>query len=157
MAHPAKSQNSLSQKPCNDPKSSEFDFWIGNWSLTWNDTSKGTNSVNRVLDGCVVQENFSDPVQQFTGSSWSVYNPQTALWQQTWVDNQGGYIVLTGKFEKGEMILSTAPVTLKNGKQSVSRMIYYNIQRGSFDWSWENTTDNGNTWKLNWKIHYQRK
>lgn len=150
-------QNNTSSKPCSLPESSQFDFWIGDWNLAWNDTSKGTNSIKRVLDGCVVQENFNDPVQHFTGTSWSVYNPQSSVWQQTWVDNQGGYIVLTGKFEKGEMRLYTKPKTLKDGKHSVSRMIFYNIKPDSFDWNWENSTDDEKTWQVNWKIHYQRK
>jgi len=113
--------------------------------------------VKHVLDGCVVQENFNDPTQHFTGTSWSVYNPKTSKWQQTWVDNQGAYITLTGKFESGQMILSTPPAKLQNKKLSVSRMIFYNIRPDSFDWNWENSTDNGTSWKLNWKIHYQRK
>ena len=153
----AMAQDSGASKPCNFPESAQFDFWLGEWDLLWNDTSKGTNSVKRLLGDCVVQESFNDPVQQFTGTSWSVYNPKTALWQQTWVDNQGAYIALTGKFENGQMILSTAPTTLKDGKRSISRMIFYNIKRDSFDWNWENSTDNGTTWKLNWKIHYQRR
>src|SRR3954447_7810802 len=139
----ALAQNNTSPKPCSAPESSQFDFWTGDWELTWNDTSKGTNSVKRILDGCAVQENFYDPALNYSGTSWSVYNPRTALWQQTWVDNQGAYISLTGKFENEQMILSTSPATTKDGKQSISRMIFYNIKPGSFDWNWENTIDNG--------------
>jgi hypothetical protein len=153
----APAQTKANQSPCSSPESSQFNFWIGEWELTWNDTSKGTNSVKRVLDGCAVQENFNDAVNSFTGMSWSIYNPQAAIWQQTWIDNQGGYIVLTGKFEKGEMILATKPVLSSGGKQSLSRMIFYNIRPDSFDWNWESSTDGGKAWKLNWKIHYQRK
>ena len=143
-------------RPCSSPESAQFDFWVGDWELVWNDTSKGTNSVRRILDGCGIQENFSDAVSNFNGMSWSMYNPKTANWQQTWIDNQGGYIVLTGKFDKGEMILATKPVADLQGKMTLSRMVFYNIKAGSFDWNWENSIDNGSTWKLNWKIHYQR-
>ena len=150
-------QSNGSQRPCSSPESAQFDFWVGDWELTWNDTCKGTNSVRRILDGCSIQENFSDPVNNFKGMSWSMFNLKTANWQQTWVDNQGGYIVLTGKFDKGEMILATKPVADAQGKMAISRMVFYNIKPGSFDWNWENSIDNGSTWKLNWKIHYQRK
>lgn len=81
-------QNTNGQKPCSAPEASQFDFWVGNWPLTWNDTSHGTNRVQKMMDGCTVNENFYDPAMKYSGSSWSVYNPQLKLWQQTWVDNQ---------------------------------------------------------------------
>src|SRR5437016_2346802 len=87
-----KAQNQNQQKPCSSPEASQFDFWVGDWVATWNDTSHGTNKILKVMGGCTVNENFTSPSQNYTGSSWSVYNPQRQLWQQTWVDNQGGYI-----------------------------------------------------------------
>ena len=79
------------------------------------------------------------------------------MWQQTWVDNQGSYIALMGNYENGEMKLSTQPRKLQNGKEMISRMVFYNIQPNNFDWRWEASTDNGSTWKTNWLIHYKRK
>ena len=40
----------------------QFDFWVGEWNVTWpgpktGEISHGTNTVTRILDGCVVQEN----------------------------------------------------------------------------------------------------
>lgn len=150
-------QNNNNQKPCSSPEASQFDFWVGNWELTWNDTSHGTNMIQKIMDGCTVNENFYDPAMKYSGSSWSVYNPQLKLWQQTWVDNQGGYIDLSGKFENGMMTLSAAPRKLPNGKEIISRMVFYNIAPDKFDWRWESTKDNGATWQTDWLIHYKRK
>jgi len=144
-------------KPCSAAEASEFDFWVGDWTLYSADTITGNNSIYKIMDGCSVQENFSNPKTGYLGKSWSVYNPQTKLWQQTWVDNQGGYIPLTGTFENGKMTLATPARKLPNGKEMVSRMIFYNITKDSFDWNWEATTDAGTTWKTNWQIHYVRK
>jgi hypothetical protein len=141
---------------CSSPEASQFDFWLGNWDLTWNDTSKGTNHVEKILGSCVVQENFIDPVGNLFGKSWSMYNPAKKLWQQTWVDNQGGYIVLTGKYDGKKMTLSTMPVKAPDGKVDISRMIFYNITKNSFDWNWEKSTNGGKTWTLVWKINYKR-
>ncbi len=138
------------------PNASQFDFWLGDWDLSWGDTSKGTNHISKELNGYVLQENFYDPVTKYTGKSWSLYDSVNAVWKQTWVDNQGAYIALTGKFENGKMILTTAPA-YRNGKLTISRMIFYNIQKNSFDWNWEHSTDDGRNWQVNWKIHYQRK
>ena len=151
-----KAQTLPGQKPCSSPESSQFDFWVGAWELTWNDTSKGTNSITKIMDGCTLHENFFDPVLNYKGESWSVYNPIKGMWQQTWVDNSGAYIALTGKFENGEMTLSTQPQKLADGKEQIARMVFYKITPKTFDWRWESTTDNGATWKTNWLIHYKR-
>ena len=157
VAHNTFAQNNAPQKPCSSPQASQFDFWIGDWELTWNDTSHGTNKVLKIMDGCTVHENFYDPSMKYSGSSWSVYNIQRKIWQQTWVDNMGGYIELTGKYENNEMILTTAPRKLPAGAEIISRMVFYNISPHKFDWRWESTKDNGATWQTNWLIHYKRK
>jgi len=145
------------QKPCSAPETAQFDFWIGEWDLYTADTITGHNSVYKIMDACTVQENFSNPKSGYLGKSWSVYSPLSKQWQQTWVDNQGGYIPLTGNFEDGKMTLTTPPHKLPNGKEVISRMIYYNITKESFDWDWQSTKDGGATWSSNWKIHYVRK
>ena len=145
------------KKPCSAPQASQFDFWIGNWDLYSADTLTGTNTIYKVMDGCTIQENFESPGSGYNGKSWSVYNTQTKTWQQTWVDNQGGYIVLDGKFENAAMTLTTGSTKLPNGKDQIYRMVYHNIAKDSFDWDWESTTDNGTTWVNGWHIHYKRK
>ena len=145
------------QKPCSAPEASQFDYWVGDWTLYSADTVTGSNSIYKIMDGCTVQENFSNPKTGYLGKSWSVYNPRTKEWSQTWVDNQGGYIPLTGTFENGKMTLTTPPRKLPNGKEIISRMVFYNISKESFDWTWEATMDAGASWKPNWQIHYVRK
>lgn len=150
----SKGQNS---KPCSSPAASQFDFWVGEWDLTYGDTMHATNKIEHDFDGCVIHENFFDPAQQYRGESWSMYDPQSKMWRQTWVDNQGSYFALTGKFEKNEMLLFTAPHELKKGGNGYNKMRFYNITSNEFDWNWEQTTDEGKTWKVIWSIHYKRK
>jgi hypothetical protein len=50
--------------PCSEPEQKQLEFWVGEWDLTWpgnspSETAHGTNSVQRILEGCIVQENFS--------------------------------------------------------------------------------------------------
>lgn len=155
--HGVYAQNTVSQRPCSTPEASQFDFWIGDWELTWNDTSHGTNRVLKIMGGCTVNENFYDPSIKYSGSSWSVYSTRKKIWQQTWIDNTGGYISLTGKYENNEMTLTTGSQKLPDGKEIISRMVFFNISPQKFDWRWESTTDNGINWKTNWLIHYKRK
>jgi hypothetical protein len=126
------------------------------WNLTWNDTLHGSNRVEKMFGNCTIHENFSDAAKVFLGQSWSVYNPASQQWQQTWVDNQGGYIPLTGGMQGDSMVLKTAERQTPKGIQQM-RMVYHNIRADSFDWSWDASTDKGLTWKTNWKIHYERR
>src|SRR5215207_11561691 len=31
------------QKPCSAPQTSQFDFWVGEWNLSWKDSVRGMN------------------------------------------------------------------------------------------------------------------
>lgn len=149
------------QKPCSSPEASQFDFWVGDWIATWSDTLHATNHIEKMFGNCTVHENFFNPQTNYSGQSWSVYNANYKQWQQTWVDNQGGYINLTGGVVGDSLVLTTAertvPVSVSPSVKIVSRMVYYHIQPNSFDWSWEASTDGGKSWKQNWLIHYHRK
>ena len=142
------------------PETHQFDFWVGKWkasgdSYAPNGTKTHTdaeNTITRAFDGHVVQENFT--MGSFKGMSVSVYDPRVKAWRQTWVDNQGGYIPLSGNLTDGKMTLQT-PTRPTNPKAS-NRMIFSNIKAESFDWDWEATADGGTTWKLSWHLHYTR-
>jgi len=142
------------------PEFHQFDFWVGEWELTWHDTANGTvtgtNHITKLLNDNVVHESFSDPTNNYYGQSWSVYHPQRKLWQQTWVDNQGGYLDFTGGMTDGKMILSRSFVN-PAGKTVHQRMVFFDIAKNSLSWSWESSLDEGTTWKQQWLIHYKRK
>lgn len=137
-----------------------FDFWVGDWSLTWTSadgkTEKGTNHIVKILDDMVIQENFSDGKNSFKGTSLSVYNPRLKTWNQTWADNQGGYIHLEGVVSEGKRIFQTQPKEV-NGINVIRRMVFYDIKPNTFTWDWEQSQDGGKSWALQWRINYERK
>jgi hypothetical protein len=147
--------------PCTAPEQRQLDFWVGEWDLTWpgasgGETGHGTNSIKRIMDGCVVQENFSGLADHLRGTSVSTFDATAHKWKQTWVDNEGGYLDFTGEFKDGQMILwreATGP----EGAKFLQRMVWKNISANEFDWSWEASQDNGKTWQVKWPIHYKRK
>lgn len=150
------SNASSAQSKNNAQRNHQFDFWIGDWDLTWNDTSKGSNNVTLEMNDFVVYEHFNDRVNNFSGWSWSVYDTVSKKWKQTWVDNQGTYLDFTGEMRDNKMMLERS-FTSKKGKLIKQRMIFYNITKNDFDWNWENSVDEGASWKLSWKIHYHRR
>ncbi len=140
-----------------------FDFWVGDWELTWvdanGDTARGTNKIERILDGKVLKENFealSGDYGGFKGKSYSVYNPRTGTWKQTWVDNQGGYLDFTGKFEGNIRIFERKGIN-SEGQEILQRMVFYDITEDSLKWDWEISEDNGSNWQLRWRIFYKKK
>lgn len=139
-----------------------FDFWVGSWDLTWKASDgkigTGTNRIEKILDGKVILENFkaeSGNLKGYEGKSVSVYETRTGNWKQTWVDNNSAYIDLTGKVEGNKRIFRTE-TTGPNGEKMLKRMVFYDITDNSFTWDWESSSDNGNSWELQWRIHYKR-
>jgi hypothetical protein len=141
-----------------------FDFWIGEWELSWTDqqgnAGGGTNLIERTLGGYVIKENFEAEqgvLEGYIGKSWSVYNTQRQTWNQTWVDNNGGYIALEGSVDDDKRIFQTAERELPNGNTIINRMVFYDITEDSFTWDWESSRDSGESWSVNWQIKYERK
>jgi len=131
----------------------QFDFWLGEWDVTWGEDGKGTNRIEQILGGKIIQENFTAP--DLHGISVSVFDPERQVWCQTWVDNNGTYLDFTGKFEDEMMILSRDAVV--KGEACKQRMIWHNIEQSRFDWNWERSDDGGETWRVLWQIKYTRR
>jgi len=148
--------------PCLVAEQTQLSFWLGEWELTWpgekqGEVDHGTNSIQRVLDGCAIEENFSGgTAMHLRGRSLSIFDTISGKWKQTWVDNEGGYLDFTGEFRDGQMILAREAVR-RNGQKVLQRMVFKNITSNELDWSWEASTDGGKTWQVNWPIHYKRK
>lgn len=143
-----------------------FDFWVGQWKVSWNTTDgstvEGTNTVEKILDGIVIQEHFVDPNNNFKGTSISVYNPNDSTWHQAWADNSGGYFDFYGEIDGDKRFFKTKPrmIQLKDKEspvEIVQRMVFYDIQDDSMKWDWESSTDGGKSWKLQWRINYEKK
>ncbi len=139
-----------------DRPQNQFDFWLGEWQLHWDDGGKGGNTITKILDGQVIVEHFDGKNSiALRGMSLSVYNNDKDVWQQTWVDNNGSYLTFTGGMRDGKMILRRS--SIKAGKRILQRMVWYHIRPNTLDWNWERSTDSGQNWKVLWKIHYRRK
>jgi hypothetical protein len=158
----AQQQGNPQSNPCAAPEQKQLDFWVGEWDLTWpgakeGEVAHGANSIKRVLDNCVVEENFfGGDTMHLHGMSVSLFDLGTGKWKQTWVDNEGGYLDFVGEFKDGQMIL-WREATRPDRTKVIQRMVFKNITPNEFDWSWEASKDGGKTWQVNWPIHYKRK
>jgi hypothetical protein len=135
----------------------ELEFWLGSWEATW-EGGHGTNRLTRVLDGRVIHERFEeapgDPDGTLIGESWSVFDASRALWRQTWVDNQGGYLDLVG--ERVDGCFAFARSALELGPDVRQRMVFRDVDADGFRWTWELSRDGGHMWAVRWEIAYRR-
>jgi ketosteroid isomerase-like protein len=110
------SATGLSQKPpeatkpasCSAPEFRQLDFWAGDWDAFDYDNQKQVVAharVSKILDDCVLLENYQDP-NGLHGQSFSIYDPSRKVWHQTWVTNRGQLLVIEGKQQDGEVVLS---------------------------------------------------
>ena len=136
---------------------SELEFWLGSWDARWAG-GRGKNRLERILDGRVIHERFeeipADADPPLIGQSWSVFDPARAIWHQTWVDNQGGYLDLVG--ERAEQWFAFARAAPELGDGVRQRMVFRDVQGERFRWTWERSNDDGATWEVRWEIDYRR-
>lgn len=103
------SQQSSAQTPCVccTKNHKAFDFWVGEWIVYDTIGNKiGENSIQKLEDQCLLNEHWKS-VQGSTGSSYNYYNTTDSTWNQVWVDNKGGNLVLKGHASTNQMILKS--------------------------------------------------
>jgi len=134
------------ERHCSASEYRQFDFWAGDWDVVDTTTGdvEGHARVERILDGCVLREQY-DGAAGSHGESFNIYDPWRQMWHQIWVNNRGQLLLLEGKLNHGEMDLSGIQRTVDGQEEHV---------RGQ--WRWVNdgvretaqtSLDNGRTWK----------
>lgn len=140
--------------------SSSFDFWVGEWELSWTDSKgiehHGVNIIEKVWPSGLIQENFYDSTAGYFGKSWSSWSDSDKTWRQLWVDNQQAWLDF-----KAQLFGDTLAFILIGDGSSISplphkRMLFRDISSDNFVWEWQSKSA-GEAWKTSWKIFYQRK
>ncbi|MDH5315289.1 MAG: hypothetical protein OEW44_02310 [Gemmatimonadota bacterium] len=94
------------QRPrCDSPEHRQFDFWIGEWTVTAAGKPAGHNLITLEEDGCVLHEHWTG-AGGGTGQSFNFYDRQDGQWHQLWIDNAGQVLRLAGQYEQDEMRLA---------------------------------------------------
>ena len=138
---------SASAAPCDAPEHRQFDFWIGEWTVT-NPAGKtaGTNRITRIAGGCALLEEWTG-ASGLSGKSLNIYDTSRKVWHQTWVDGSGLLLQIEGKFEGGSMRMSN----------STSRITWTPLEGGAVRQLWEQTKDAGKTWTVAFDGKYSAK
>ncbi|HMB64764.1 MAG TPA: hypothetical protein VKN36_16910 [Eudoraea sp.] len=126
------------QCPCCTQNHQAFDFWVGSWEVTNPDgTPAGRNTIEKVLDSCILKENWKSARGGFIGTSTNFYNNRTGEWEQLWIDNSGAHLKLHGNRVGNQMILSSDAYTNANGAQNINRITWTLNNDGTVRQLWE--------------------
>jgi hypothetical protein len=138
-------------RACASAEHRQFDFWIGDWSVT-NPAGKhaGDNTIKTVAGGCALNESWRG-AKGGEGFSYSAYDSIRKVWHQTWVDRDGLVLQLDGGMQDGKMVLSGLTGKILN------RVSWEPRTDGSVRQLWESSEDQGKTWKVQFDGIYRKK
>lgn len=145
-------------KPCLfDPQYKQFDFWVGEWQVQHSQTgqSVGASSVQSIIEGCVVFENWVG-AGGGTGKSFNFYNSRSGKWQQVWVSSGGSVLEYSGEYKDGAMRYEALGPE-RNGVRVLFRLTFFNLGPERVRQLSEQSVDGGKTWTVQYDFTYLRK
>lgn len=85
----------------------------------------------------------------------NVFDVQTQQWHQTWIDNTGYLLKLSGGMESTSMVMS-GETRGKENKPILNKITWTPIQNGDVRQHWQVSNDHGKTWKTAFDGLYQK-
>lgn len=133
------------QSNCDAPQYRQFDFWLGEWKVTTPDGKlAGHNTITLSHGNCVLSEHYITPTG-FEGNSFNIFDRQNGKWHQTWVDNTGLLLKISGGMKNGAMVL-TGEGKAPDGSPLLHRITWTPNPDKTVSQHWQTSKDNGETW-----------
>jgi hypothetical protein len=151
---------SAQSTPCiANPAYRQFDFWIGEWeAFDLKGNKAGDSKIEKILDNCVILENWTGTKGNYSGKSYNTFNGTTGKWQQYWIDNKGGITeYFNGRFENDQMIVETNNVKQSDGIVKILKMTFQKIQTDKVRQLGESSLNGGTNWTIDFDLEYRRK
>lgn len=146
----------FSQAACQSEQYQQFDFWLGEWTVTTpNGKLAGHNSITKGHNGCTLKESYNTPTG-YQGNSFNIFDRQSGHWHQTWVDNSGLLLQLDGQLEEGSMVLS-GKGKLPSGESIIHRITWTPNPEGTVRQHWQTSKDQGANWSTAFDGLYTKK
>jgi hypothetical protein len=134
----------------------QLDFWLGDWTVTFPGMpGSATSKVYLALDKCLVVESW-DGGKGHKGENMFAYSSDDKSWHGMFADNQGRVHVFEGKVAQGSAEFH-GPSRGPNGEAVLNRIKVVRVSANKVEQSWEKSTDNGATWKTDFRGEYSRK
>ncbi len=144
---PVPSPASQRASACGSIAHRQFDFWLGDWDVTSpQGAPAGTNRVERILEGCALQEHW-EATDGSKGTSLSSYDAVGRKWRQTFVDDTGQVLVLEGEFKDGRMVLQ-GEKAMGRQKGALQRISWQLVGGDKVRQRWDISQDDGKSWSV---------
>ena len=141
---------------CDSEPYRQFDFWVGEWEVkTADDKVAGTNRIEKILNGCVLLENWEGAGGSI-GKSFNMYFSRDETWRQTWVDGAGGRLDLVGKLDGKDMVLS-GEMPGRDGGKVLHEIRWSPLEDGRVKQHWRFSKDSGQNWQDAFLGFYSRR
>ena len=137
-------------------ESRQLDFWLGDWNVTY--PGMPGSAVSRVsldLDQCLLVESW-DGGKGHRGKNMFAYSADDKSWHGMFADNQGRVHILEGKVAGGSAEF-TGLGRSPDGRTVLNRIKIVRVAENKVEQSWEKSSDNGATWKMEFQGEYARK
>ena len=144
-------------RPClTRAESRRFDFWVGEWEVkNAQGQPAGQSSVQRLLEGCALYENWTD-LQGGGGKSLNSYNTDVKQWQQFWTDQYGRVT----EYRESEWVDGSLRFTAKQimpQGPALLHMTFTPVNPGVVRQFGEMSVDGGKSWTPTFDLYYYRK
>lgn len=145
---------------CDRPEFHKLDFWIGQWKVvSATGETLGSNRVEKILKGCAIQENWTEPSGD-EGKSLFYYSPAESRWKQVWVTDAA--TALGGVKEKRALPMSGASMRFQGELIDRDRIILDRttltpLPDGRVRQVIETSVDGGTTWTVQFDAIYEPK
>jgi hypothetical protein len=154
---PLLDKNAHALEPCRaSPAHRQFDFWIGDWTVTSpTGDPAGTSSVQLILGGCTVVESWTPAGAGVAGKSFNFYDRSDKKWHQTWVDDRGQFNHYVGGLVDGKMVIVAD--TGAPGKPGLARMTFSRRNDREVRQLGESSGDGGKSWTVSFDLVYHKR
>jgi tetratricopeptide (TPR) repeat protein len=144
-------------RPClTRDESRRFDFWVGEWEVkNAQGQPAGQSSVQRLLEGCALYENWTD-LQGGGGKSLNSYNTDVKQWQQFWTDQYGRVTEYRESEWLDGSLRFTAKQIMPQGP-ALLHMTFTPVKPDVVRQFGEMSVDGGKTWTPTFDLYYYRK
>ncbi len=138
-----------------------LDFWLGTWTVRVGERTVGTNEIAAILDGCAVEERWTDAAGG-EGRSLFWRDPGSGDWKQVWVTGEAWRI--GGTKVKERVAADGAPAGSvrfrgsypgPSGGAILDRTTLTPLDGGRVRQTIERSTDGGATWTTGFDAIYE--
>lgn len=143
------------KQSCTAAEHRQFDFWVGDWTVTRADKMAGTNRIESILEGCALLESWKG-ASGYRGHSLNFYDSARKRWHQTWIDTSGLALALDGELVNGTMVLAGTRTDPSTGHTVHDRITWTPNSNGTVRQLWEASED-GKTWSKVFDGLYSRR